>query len=1090
MTSPFRLTPPRRQRASWLHRPRLLNVMAGRFQRRVTVIRGGAGFGKTTLLLQALEANEAEPHGVDLWLGLSPRDVRESELGVALRAAAGARAGGDVVDAVGEAIWRQSPNEIALILDDVHHIEPDSVGAELLTRLVRELPGNGHLVLVGRRPPPVPMTRLLASGEALEIDEEHLAFTRAEQASFLAMRGAADITDQRAGWPALVELTATVGAGRVESYLWEEILEGLSAGRRRGLARLAPLDWIDADRIAAFTGTTDDTESFLADLPLTSLEPNGAARLHALWEPVLTSIDPAWTDADFQSALDHLIEGSHYREAIELCTHNGREADITSLLKRLIQSDWQSMAAESLETLIATLPRQIVETPLGEMLKGLLALHTDPNRAEPFIQSAQARFIEAGDHESAYVSLSLLSFLAFFRVDREGLESIARQAEAYGTELGRTGAMSVRATIALIECRAQDALRLVDEARRRGAASAMGTADSVIAAMALMDSGQPERSLDEIGAAIPTASTFILPALFGLQFDAMWISGQIGRDELASLDGGIPEEAGGHAHNRAVSHSILGYQNACLGRTAIAHRNLDAAALLLERGLGDRAEMAFATGRMALAACEGDEAAARDVIERVFETHEPATLVHRHTLRGAALTAVVSPKLRERVLAWADRGPCWALALEAAKALIEFRENASRERAGALQWDAHRRFSVALVPPLVLELAVAASACGDEHARAVAEELAVDHRGVLRRLAESDDPLVVEHAQSLLRSIPERPANEYELRVLGHLELLRDGVVVDDPALRRERVRALLHYLAANGEARRDDLCAQIWPELAPSAAANNLRVTVNHIRNLLEPRRDAGAPSFFVPQAGDLVSLRCGDGLEIDAQRFAARVQQAELADMSGDPGSALERYEQAIAIYRGEYLADAAQQEWGAGQRPELRTKLVSALLRGSELLLGRDQLDRAVSYAERALSAAPTYEPVLRTYVLARERRDGHAAARDSLQKALRPIEETGALPDPETCRLAARFGIEVRPPEPMAGAEGKAVAFGLSNRELEVLRLVDQGLSNGEIAKKLFVAPSTVKTHLENVYDKLGVRRRTQAASVARERGLLA
>ncbi len=61
--------------------------------------------------------------------------------------------------------------------------------------------------------------------------------------------------------------------------------------------------------------------------------------------------------------------------------------------------------------------------------------------------------------------------------------------------------------------------------------------------------------------------------------------------------------------------------------------------------------------------------------------------------------------------------------------------------------------------------------------------------------------------------------------------------------------------------------------------------------------------------------------------------------------------------------------------------------------------------------------------------------------------------------------------------------------LSERELEVLALVSEGMSNAEVGRSLFVAPSTVKKHLEHVYDKLGVRRRTQAVARARELGLL-
>jgi DNA-binding CsgD family transcriptional regulator len=60
--------------------------------------------------------------------------------------------------------------------------------------------------------------------------------------------------------------------------------------------------------------------------------------------------------------------------------------------------------------------------------------------------------------------------------------------------------------------------------------------------------------------------------------------------------------------------------------------------------------------------------------------------------------------------------------------------------------------------------------------------------------------------------------------------------------------------------------------------------------------------------------------------------------------------------------------------------------------------------------------------------------------------------------------------------------------LSARELEVLQLVDQGLSNQEIAARLNIAASTVKTHINNIYSKLEVQTRTQAIRRARDLGL--
>ena len=61
--------------------------------------------------------------------------------------------------------------------------------------------------------------------------------------------------------------------------------------------------------------------------------------------------------------------------------------------------------------------------------------------------------------------------------------------------------------------------------------------------------------------------------------------------------------------------------------------------------------------------------------------------------------------------------------------------------------------------------------------------------------------------------------------------------------------------------------------------------------------------------------------------------------------------------------------------------------------------------------------------------------------------------------------------------------------LSKRELEILSLMAQGHSNQEIAAKLFVSLSTVKTHIQNLFEKLDVKRRTQAVEKAKRLSLI-
>lgn len=63
------------------------------------------------------------------------------------------------------------------------------------------------------------------------------------------------------------------------------------------------------------------------------------------------------------------------------------------------------------------------------------------------------------------------------------------------------------------------------------------------------------------------------------------------------------------------------------------------------------------------------------------------------------------------------------------------------------------------------------------------------------------------------------------------------------------------------------------------------------------------------------------------------------------------------------------------------------------------------------------------------------------------------------------------------------------FGITKREYEVLELISLGLSNQEIADKLFVSTSTIKTHSSNLFVKLDARRRTQAIQRAKELRIL-
>lgn len=161
------------------------------------------------------------------------------------------------------------------------------------------------------------------------------------------------------------------------------------------------------------------------------------------------------------------------------------------------------------------------------------------------------------------------------------------------------------------------------------------------------------------------------------------------------------------------------------------------------------------------------------------------------------------------------------------------------------------------------------------------------------------------------------------------------------------------------------------------------------------------------------------------------------------------------------------------------EMRT-LIQVLALQSLARHGQGNTTQAAAALERALSLAEP-ESYVRTFV------DLGEAMRLEIRDWTRSVEIRNPSLAAYADKLLAAFHVEQSPRS--ASNLQSPIPKLLSERELEVLRLIAEGLSNQEIAERLVVTLSTVRTHTMNIYGKLGVRSRTQALVRARQLKLL-
>lgn len=195
-----------------------------------------------------------------------------------------------------------------------------------------------------------------------------------------------------------------------------------------------------------------------------------------------------------------------------------------------------------------------------------------------------------------------------------------------------------------------------------------------------------------------------------------------------------------------------------------------------------------------------------------------------------------------------------------------------------------------------------------------------------------------------LETLEFHPGYSLWVRTLGSFEVWRGSTHIEMQEWKREKARQFFQLLIANREKwmSRDQILTMLWPDTLTDTAANNLKVVLNQLNQVLEPDRPRGSTPFFVERSHDLYRLNPSATILVDAEIFEKEASSQQLATL-----------ENAVALYQGRYFEDSYVQEWLTVEEQYYHQQFLMAAEKLSEMLLERSQLEKALQVTYQILT-----------------------------------------------------------------------------------------------------------------------------------------
>ncbi|HWE54621.1 MAG TPA: BTAD domain-containing putative transcriptional regulator [Acidimicrobiales bacterium] len=958
-----------------IDRPRLVNRLRDRHQLRLTVLEAPPGFGITTVIDQALAEPPSGPDHIDVRIAgdrsLSPPGALAAAIlqGLSAPSRTGAAAAGAAVrgpavgaDAVVAAVEARA-GPMAIVIDDFELTAPG--GTDLCAALLESGSQKMHLVLAGRPTTGIGVSRWVAAGTAVQIGADDLAFRPDEAAAvFRASDRPLPADREVVGWPALASLLIADRPDLLVPYLQDRVMPYLSSDVIAGLAVLAVAGGCQLEGVGPVLATVStegdvalDTQKVLAALASVPLVEIDA---QGCWP------HPLWLDA----TVGLLTAEARRRVLIARLDADPSDATVRDVAAAAIR--WRDGPA--LEHVVRT------------------ALAAEPVR----IGVAELR---------AWFDTGLIGD----GPERAWLEGI----------------LSLRAGGATVH-----AMDRLEVARARFEAAGDGAAETAV----LLQLGMVARGRDDLTSLarlLERASELAQggqPAAAALVALGRAVRAQMGGDPAGALRAVQEVPVGALSGDWATQVLMV-----CGTNLALAGRTAEAVAVLeVANGTGTSSARAVASDLLSAARWSGgDRAAAIEAARTGLRLAEAGGSASGMTMARTALACMLASvgrleeaeSLLDRVAATVPSGEAAALA-EVGRVLLAVASRdleAARQRLGTLGPPVTRPTRSSLWRA-ALEVGLMSD---PTHEWAELAERSLPFRlavGAGRAWAAALD------AGQLLdgRWRPYVPDvwcqttdNPIRLRVLGRSEIELWSGEAPSRAWARPRVRELALHLALCEDVSRETVAARLWPDLGTRAAGTNLRVTLSHLLDVLEPERSRGTGSHLVRQEHGQLGFDRRGALRVD---LWDAVDNARVVIGAGpDEGAALvAAARRMVQAGSGAFLGGGPCGDWAEPYRRRFESDVIHAALRAGPVAVEAGDFGLAEALADSILDLDAWSEDGHRLLLSARLAAGDTDGARRALVRAEAAFEEIGVSPSDRFRSVARRirYGAHSRPAHDLA------------------------------------------------------------------------